>query len=65
MRQSTLEHRLLLKAYLTGGQVKQQKLLTALFKAFFEEDKDIGAAEVLAGVAEEAGVFEKSEVCGF
>ena len=63
MRQSTLEHRLLLKAYLSGGQDKQQKLLVALFKAFFEQDKDIGDPEVLAEVAQSTGMFDKDEVC--
>ena len=42
--QTTLAHRLLLKAWKLGGQQKQQALLTVLFKGYFEELADISAS---------------------
>ncbi|KZT29686.1 thioredoxin-like protein [Neolentinus lepideus HHB14362 ss-1] len=65
LSQSTLAHRLLQKAWKDGGQKLQQPLLTAIFKAFLEDEKDIGDKEVLAECAAEAGSFTKEEAIKF
>ncbi len=63
MSQTIWAHRLSLKAFNTGGQALQLPLLTALFKAYFEEKKDIGDINLLADISEEVGVMTKGEVC--
>lgn len=60
--QTTLAHRLLLKAWKLGGQQKQQALLTVLFKGYFEELVNIGDTDVLADAAVRAGLFSRDEV---
>ena len=59
--QTTLAHRLLLKAWKAGGQAKQQTLLTVLFKAYFEELANIGDTAVLADVAVKADLMSRDE----
>jgi predicted DsbA family dithiol-disulfide isomerase len=63
---STLRaHRLLLRAWKLGGQNTQQKLLDGLFKASFEEALDISNLDVLATIAQEAGVMNKPEALNY
>lgn len=45
-----------------GGQQQQQRLLTLLFKAHFEETQDIGDIEMLSDRAERAGMMSKERV---
>lgn len=63
--QTTLAHRLMLKAWKMGGQTKQQALLTTLFKVFFEELANIGDTNVLADAAVSADLMTKEEVGQF
>lgn len=66
IRQTTLAHRLLLKAHRSGGQDMQLRALLLIFKGYFEEEKDIGDVDVLADLSVEAGVVVfKEEVRGF
>ncbi|THH07459.1 hypothetical protein EW145_g3369 [Phellinidium pouzarii] len=51
VRQTARAHRLLQRAYAIGGQTAQQPLLKRLFRAFFEQGRDIGDARVLAELA--------------
>lgn len=60
--QTTRAHRLLLKAWQSGGQVQQQRLLTLLFRAHFEQTEDIGNVEMLADRAEKSGLMSKEMV---
>lgn len=62
MAQSTLAHRLSRKAFLLGGQRFQIPFLSAIFKASFQDEKDISNIEVLAELAEEVGMMTKDEV---
>ncbi|KAG8925240.1 hypothetical protein FRC00_004178 [Tulasnella sp. 408] len=43
----------------------QLALLEKIFEAYFEQEKDIGSHEMLAGLAEEAGVASKDEALEF
>jgi len=54
-------HRLLLKAWKLGGQNTQQKLLDGLFKASFEMSLEISNLDVLATIAQEAGIMNKQQ----
>lgn len=45
-----------------GGQEKQLPLLEGLFKAYFEETKNVGDIEVLAEVAASVGLLSEEEV---
>ncbi|KAF7424259.1 hypothetical protein PC9H_009565 [Pleurotus ostreatus] len=65
MSQTIWAHRLSLKAFNIGGQALQLPLLTALFKAYFEEKKDIGDINLLADISEEVGVMTKGEAIEF
>ncbi|KDQ56959.1 hypothetical protein JAAARDRAFT_35558 [Jaapia argillacea MUCL 33604] len=65
LSQSTRAHRLLLKAYTIGGQRLQLPLLRLIFKAFLEEGKDIGDDEVLAELADSAGLMGKAMALKF
>ncbi|QRV91018.1 DSBA-like thioredoxin domain protein [Ceratobasidium sp. AG-Ba] len=65
IRQTTPSHRLLLKAYETGGQDAQQAILTELLKGYHEREEDIGDPEVLAGYAEKTGVMSRTETLEF
>jgi predicted DsbA family dithiol-disulfide isomerase len=62
MSQSTRAHRLTRKAYVMGGQTLQLPVLCGIFKANLEEGADIGDINVLAEVAENAGMMSKDEV---
>jgi len=57
VRQTMLPHRIVMKAYLVGGQTTQLTMLKRLFRAFFEQGEDIGDAAVVAAHAAAAGVF--------
>jgi 2-hydroxychromene-2-carboxylate isomerase len=50
------------KAYEIGGSVAQSALFTPIFRAYYEDDLDIGNPEVLADVAEQAAVMSSAEV---
>ncbi|OBZ72640.1 Uncharacterized protein YwbO [Grifola frondosa] len=63
--QTTKAHRLSLKAWKLGGQHLQEALLDAIFKAYFEDGKNIGNCAVLSDLAEVAGVMSKDEAITF
>lgn len=63
--QTIASHRILAKAYNLGGQDAQQKLLSVIFRGFFEENKDVGDLDWLAGCAEQAGVMSAAEAKRF
>jgi predicted DsbA family dithiol-disulfide isomerase len=58
---TTRAHRLLLKAWKVGGQSTQQTVLDAIFKAYFGELLDISNVDILATVAQDAGLMDKQE----
>lgn len=62
MSQSTRAHRLVTKAGKAGGQRLQLPVLCGIFKANLEESKDIADINVLAEIAEAAGMMSKNEV---
>ncbi len=49
-------HRLIRRAGETGGPARQDAVVEALFRAYFQDGRDIGDAAVLAAVASEAGL---------
>lgn len=49
-------HRLLQHALAVGGSAAQVRVAEGLFRAHFTEGQDVGDAEVLAAVAEQAGL---------
>lgn len=49
-------HRLVEFAMSKGGPAKQNELMEALFQAYFEQEKNLGDADVLASCAEAAGL---------
>ncbi|KAI0661620.1 thioredoxin-like protein [Cubamyces menziesii] len=63
--QTIRAHRLLRKAYMLGGQELQEKVLEAIFYAYFTEGKNIADIHFLGELAEEAGVFSKDEAVEF
>lgn len=63
--QTTLAHRLMLKAWKIGGQNTQQALLSALFKGYFEESANVGDTDVLADMAVTANMLTKEEAVSF
>ncbi|KAK2460990.1 hypothetical protein APHAL10511_007460 [Amanita phalloides] len=65
MSQSTRAHRLCQKAYKLGGQNLQLPVIVALFKAYLEDSQDIADNNVLANIAEKAGVMLKDEALRF
>jgi len=65
MSQSTRAHRLARKAYMMGGQKLQLPILSAIFKANLEEEKDIADVDVLAELAEKVGMMSKDEATKF
>ncbi|KAG8968153.1 hypothetical protein FRC03_008506 [Tulasnella sp. 419] len=65
IRQTTAAHRLLLLAHQKGGTKLQQTLLTILFRAYFEEEKDIGDPILLSAIAEKTGLMTKEETLSF
>jgi hypothetical protein len=50
------------KAYETGGPAAQTALITPIFRAYYEDDLDIGDPDVLADAAEQAAIMSKDEV---
>lgn len=50
------------KAYEIGGPAAQASLITPIFRAYCEDDLDISDPDVLADLAEEAGIMSKDEV---
>jgi len=65
MSQSTRGHRLSRKAYLLGGQKLQLPVLCALYNAHLQQGKDIADFEVLADIAEKAGMMTRTEALAF
>jgi len=63
--QTTSAHRLSRKAYKMQGQKLQLPLITALFKAFSEDERDIGDLDVLAELAEDIGMMTHEEALEF
>jgi len=61
MRQTFRPHRLLWLAYRRGGQSLQLALLHALYRAYFEEEKDIGDVSLLAFYADQVGLMNREE----
>ncbi|KAL9933515.1 hypothetical protein V8E36_007691 [Tilletia maclaganii] len=57
LRNTTKSHRLMEKAYETGGWEQQLKLINGLFPAYFEKSQDIGDETLLADLALSAGIF--------
>ncbi|KAI0303602.1 thioredoxin-like protein [Multifurca ochricompacta] len=58
-------HRLVIKAFEIGGPAVQSNLITLIFRAYCEDDLDIGDPEVLADVAEQAGLMSTVEALSF
>jgi len=50
------------KAYEIGGPAAQTALITPIFRAYYEDDLDIGDPDVLADAAEQAAIMSKDEV---
>ncbi|EKM58227.1 uncharacterized protein PHACADRAFT_252397 [Phanerochaete carnosa HHB-10118-sp] len=63
--QTTLAHRLLLKAWKIGGQTTQQAVLTAIFRGYFEDQANIGDTNVLADMAVATNLMTKEEAVEF
>lgn len=63
--QSTHAHRLAIKAAQIGGQSLQLPILCGIFKANLEDGKDIADLDVLADIAEGAGMMSKVEARKF
>ncbi|KAI0326619.1 thioredoxin-like protein [Cubamyces sp. BRFM 1775] len=63
--QTIRAHRLLRKAYMVGGQELQEKVLEAIFYAYFTEGKNIADIHFLGELAEDTGVFSKDEAVEF
>ncbi|KIM21933.1 hypothetical protein M408DRAFT_333185 [Serendipita vermifera MAFF 305830] len=61
VRQTTLSHRLIARAYEVGGEAMQMKTVEGIYRKYFSEGKDIGDVEVLVPVAVERGVFGTEE----
>ncbi|KAF8071696.1 thioredoxin-like protein [Lyophyllum atratum] len=61
MSQSTRAHRLAIKAGQIGGHKLQLPVLCGIFKANLEDNKDIADFNVLAEVAEGAGMMSKEK----
>jgi predicted DsbA family dithiol-disulfide isomerase len=58
-------HRLMTKAYEVGGAAAQTALFSPIFRAYYEDDLDISDPDVLADVADEAGIMSKDEALDF
>ncbi|KAH0585440.1 hypothetical protein H2248_008681 [Termitomyces sp. 'cryptogamus'] len=65
MSQSTHAHRLAMKAGKLGGQKLQVPILCGIFKANLEDSKDIADINVLAEIAQGAGMMSKDEAVKF
>ncbi|KAK0521588.1 hypothetical protein OC834_006605 [Tilletia horrida] len=57
LRNTTLSHRLMEKAFEQGGWDQQRKLLDELFPAYFEKSQDIGDPATLARLSVTSGLF--------
>ncbi|KAK0550747.1 hypothetical protein OC845_002522 [Tilletia horrida] len=57
LRNTTVSHRLMEKAFQTGGWEQQLKLINKLFPAYFENAQDIGDKDLLATFAVDSGIF--------
>jgi predicted DsbA family dithiol-disulfide isomerase len=55
-------HRLAYQAREEGGSALQDAVMELLFEAYFEQEKSMGDPEVLAGVAEKAGMATGAKV---
>jgi predicted DsbA family dithiol-disulfide isomerase len=62
MSNSLLAHRLVAKAFEVSGAAAQMKLVHAVFRAYHEDELDIGDCDVLADLAEDVGVMDRDEV---
>lgn len=60
--QTTLAHRLLLKAWQLGGQRLQLPLLNTLFKDYFSDGQNVADEAILAKAASENAVMSETEV---
>lgn len=60
--QTTLAHRLLLKAWNLGGQRLQLPLVNTLFKDYFSDGLNVADESILAKAAADHGVMSESEV---
>ena len=60
--QTTMAHRLLLKAWQLGGQQLQLPLLNTMFKSYFSDGQNMADEEILAKAAADNGVMSESEV---
>lgn len=58
VRQTTLSHRLIEKAFKVGGEQLQQTTVATIYKTYFSQGTDIGDIEILAPLAIEVGVFK-------
>lgn len=56
MSQTTDSHRLIALAEKEGGEQLQNKVVNALFRAYFEQEQNVGSLDVLVNVAKEAGM---------
>lgn len=65
MSSTVRAHRLIMKAHRLGGQRLQLPLLSAIFKAYTCDSKDIGSFDVLGDAAESAGVMSRQEAIEF
>ncbi|KAI9057267.1 thioredoxin-like protein [Trametes sanguinea] len=63
--QTIRAHRLLRKAFTLGGQELQEKLLDALFFAYFTEGKNIADIHFLAELADGVGLLTKDQAIEF
>jgi len=64
-RQTTNAHRLALKAWLLGGEEAQTKMVEALFRAYFEQETDIGCYDFLSRAAESTGIMTAEQAKSF
>ncbi len=55
---TTTSHRLNDYAYAVGGAELQDKVVNQVFRAYFEEEKDLGNVDVLVSCAVKAGMDE-------
>ena len=59
---STKAHRLMAKAWELQGAEGQDSIARQIFKAYNEDELDIGDDDVLSDIAEEAGLMTKETV---
>ncbi|EGN99114.1 hypothetical protein SERLA73DRAFT_73673 [Serpula lacrymans var. lacrymans S7.3] len=65
MCQSANAHRLSVKAYQTGGQEMQQKVVATLFEASFVESQDLSNLDILADLAAKAELMDREQAVEF